>query len=131
MILLVVYKGIYVINFNTGLQRSLGHTVNAVVNGVTNTAIYVTDTVHGGEDIASNTFITTLGVNDRVSLALIRGNIYSDIRHLVALNGFLYAPRSEAVAWQLYRTTEATGPLDPVTFDIVALDTGRSQHGSL
>lgn len=118
--------GLYVISFVTCLQRNVGHTVQAMINGIANTAVYITDTVHKAEDTASITFLASLPANSYLSLALVAGSIYSDIRHLTALGGFLYSPPAAiSVAWQLYRSTELTIPTDPVSFDIVAIDTGR------
>lgn len=122
--MLLTLTGIYVISFTTGLSRNAGQTVRALINGDVNTAIFVTDTAHGGEDTATITFLANLEEDDSLQLVLSRGTVYSDIRHLIALNGFLYAPRSNFVAWQLYRTTDLEGPADPVSFDIVVLDTG-------
>lgn len=127
---IVKAAGIYVISFTTGLSRNAGQTVRALVNGDVSTAIFVTDTAHGGEDTATLTFLADLAEDDSLQLVLSRGTVYSDIRHLTAFNGFLYAPRGNLVAWQLYRTADLEGPADPVSFDIVVLDTADQWNPS-
>lgn len=113
-------------SFNTGAYPSAGQTVSAVVNAINITSIYVTDTVHNAEDTISKMFAIALNRNDRVSLYLNKGSIYSDVRYLTAFAGFYYSPLVSGVSWSVFRSTSATGPLDPVEFQNVLLDTGKA-----
>ena len=76
-------------------------------------------------DTFSNTFLKQLSQSDEVRVYLLSGSIGNNDFDATNFIGFLYEPVHEIkVVWSVHRTTNATGSLEPVSFDYIMTNIG-------
>ena len=82
-------------------------------------------------DTFCNTFLKQLSQNDKVRVYLISGEIGDTPFDANNFMGFLYKPvHKMEVAWSVHRTKNATGPLEPVSFDYIMINLGSGWNSS-
>ncbi len=108
----------------TGAHGAQSHTVTLKQNSIDVSEIYFTTTTQIAEDMMGKTVLRLGNVNDKFSVYLTSGKVYSDIRYFTSFSGFLYAPKSPAVAWYVARSVSGilTGLVDPVPFDDIIIN---------
>ena len=115
--------GIYVLNMLTGAVSGQPHSITLRQNSLDVCEIYFTSTSQVAEDMLSKTVLRLGNVNDKFSIYLRSGNVYSDIRYFTSFSGFLYSPKSTAVAWYVARTSGLiSGLVDPVPFEEIIIN---------
>ena len=117
-------NGTYFLSLCTFTAQYSTQRVQIQVNSQPLVEITVLDSIQYS-DTFSNAFLKQLSQNDEVQAYLVSGAINNFNVDATNFIGFLYEPiHGMKVAWSVHRTTSATGPLEPVSFDYVMTNLG-------
>ena len=126
----VPISGAYFFSLCTSTNSYSVQRVQIQVNNQSLVEITVSDTIIYF-DIFCNTFLKQLSQNDKVRVYLKSGEISGIFPDANNFMGFLYKPfHKMEVAWSVHRTTNATGPLEPVSFDYIMINLGNGWNSS-
>ncbi len=117
-------SGIYFISLTTTSQISSVHDVQIQVNEQPIISVKVDHNMQA-TDTHNSAFLVSLTTNDTLRAYVVSGNVWNYKLNGLTLIGFLYEPvHGIKVAWSVFRTTPAIGPLEPVDFDYVMVNIG-------
>ena len=123
-------SGIYVLSLATHTYANSGIQLDIQVNNVSQVAISVYNTQQYA-DTYTQSFLLQLHASDAVRAYLQSGSVENFGREGINFVGFLYEPvHGMSIAWSVYRTTSAVGPMDPVDFDYVMANVGCGWNNS-
>ena len=115
--------GIYVLSIMTGAYSGYGHVAYLKQNSQEVSTIKFSTSSQDATDLITKTILCFSNANDKFSLELYTGYVYSDLRHFISFSGFMYSPISSPVAWYVATSSGAqTGPVDPFIFEEVIIN---------
>jgi hypothetical protein len=123
----VPVAGVYIIWFVGGITAGNGLVAAYQVTGVDlYLALMNTYTTFPGNDTSSSIAIVSANVNDSIEFFI---NGYAST--LTTLTGFLYSPNTiQPVVFYVGASSSATGPVDPVVFSKVFINSGSAWNST-